>query len=308
MRVTNGMMISNFLSNLNRNMKTMNMYNSQLSSNRKITKISDDPVSVVTSIDIRAKIRDLDQFQRNVDDAQTWVTHVETAIMDINETIKSAYERAIQAANGVLTDGEKTAISADVKQLKEHVFQTLNSTYGSKYLFGGYNTNTAPFVMDGNGDVTYNNINLITTDPNTLPLQHLSFEVGRGLEMPVTFPGHEVAGTGEKNIMNLFDEMIDLLENDGSSEEISGMATKFQDKQNEILAMTAELGGRTNRLELISNRYGKDAINYEGVRGNIEDIDTSEVIMHFKMSEAVYNAALSIGSKVIVPSLVDFLR
>jgi flagellar hook-associated protein 3 FlgL len=43
MRVTNGMMISNFLSNLNRNMKTMNMYNSQLSSNRKITKISDDP-------------------------------------------------------------------------------------------------------------------------------------------------------------------------------------------------------------------------------------------------------------------------
>ncbi len=230
-------------------------------------------------------------------------------ISALNESVKSAYERAIQAANGVLSEGEKSAISADVRQLKEHVYQTLNSTYGSKYLFGGYNTNTQPFVMDeATGSVTYNGFDLINDDPSSLPLQHLSFEVGRGLEMPVTFPGQDVAGTGENNVMKLFDDLISLLENDGTDDEISEMAAKFQSKQNDVLALSAELGGRTNRLDLIGTRYGKDAINYEGVRGNIEDIDSSEVIMQFKMAEAVYNAALSVGSRVIVPSLVDFLR
>ncbi len=58
----------------------------------------------------------------------------------------------------------------------------------------------------------------------------------------------------------------------------------------------------------MSERYELDAMNYEMVRANIEDIDQSEVIMKFKMAEAVYNAALSVGSRVIVPSLVDFLR
>ena len=44
------------------------------------------------------------------------------------------------------------------------------------------------------------------------------------------------------------------------------------------------------------------------VQSNIEDIDTAEVIMQYKTAESVYMAALSTGSKIIQPSLLDFLR
>lgn len=308
------MMIGQYLTNLNKNMNTMNNYNRQLASNRRITKLSDDPVGVITTLDIRAKIRNIDQYKRNVDDTQAWLIHAETALMDINESVKSAYEHGLQAANGTQTDEERLAISTYLRQLKEHVFQTGNSTYGNKHLFGGYNTDSAPFTMDGD-DVKYNgNYNLANLTPtqegkiDAHNQNQINYEIGKNLFMKVSFTGAEVMGTGESNIFAMFDKMIDLLENGGSNEEIAAETQKFKEKQNDVLSLLADIGGRSNRLEMVSERYELDSINYEMVRANIEDIDQSEVIMKFKMAESVYNAALSVGSRVIVPSLVDFLR
>jgi flagellin-like hook-associated protein FlgL len=44
-------------------MNTMNTYNRQLASNRRITKLSDDPVGVISTLDIRAKIRNIDNIR-----------------------------------------------------------------------------------------------------------------------------------------------------------------------------------------------------------------------------------------------------
>lgn len=311
------MMIGQYLTNLNKNMNTMNTYNRQLASNRRITKLSDDPVGVISTLDIRAKIRNIDQYKRNVDDTRAWLIHAETALMDINESVKSAYEHGLQAANGTQTDEEKSAIATYLRQLKEHVFQTGNSTYGNKHLFGGYNTDSAPFTMDGD-EVKYNgNYNLANLDSaipadkttiDNLNQNQINYEIGKNLFMKVSFTGAEVMGTGESNLFAMFDKMINLLENGGSTEDIAAETQKFKNKQNDVLSLLADIGGRSNRLEMVSERYELDAMNYEMVRANIEDIDQSEVIMKFKMAEAVYNAALSVGSRVIVPSLVDFLR
>ena len=136
----------------------------------------------------------------------------------------------------------------------------------------------------------------------------INYKIGNNLFMKVSFTGAEVMGTGENNLLAMFDKMIDLLENGGSNEEIAALTQKFKEKQNDVLSLLADIGGRSNRLEMMSERYELDSINYEMVRANIEDIDMGEVIMKFKMAEAVYTAALSVGNRVIVPSLVDFLR
>jgi len=75
-----------------------------------------------------------------------------------------------------------------------------------------------------------------------------------------------------------------------------------------VVAVMAELGGRQNRLDLIEDRYGQDVINYTQMISDVEDLDQAEAIMWYSMQEAVYRAALSVGSRVIQPTLMDFLR
>ncbi|MEA5003688.1 MAG: hypothetical protein VB081_09335 [Christensenella sp.] len=65
MRITNSMMIDNLLSNLNAGMRRVGKYNDQLASNRKIVKLSDDPIGVLSSLNARQQIRRLEQYQNN---------------------------------------------------------------------------------------------------------------------------------------------------------------------------------------------------------------------------------------------------
>jgi flagellar hook-associated protein 3 FlgL len=44
------------------------------------------------------------------------------------------------------------------------------------------------------------------------------------------------------------------------------------------------------------------------MQSDVEDLDQGEAIMNFSMMEAVYRAALSVGGRVLPPSLMDFLR
>jgi flagellar hook-associated protein 3 FlgL len=196
-----------------------------------------------------------------------------------------------------------------VEQLRDHVFQTANSTFGDKYIFGGYNTTTPPFTKSGSA-VLYNGIDLTSApqpDIDAQKSQAVQFEIGAGKYVRVAMTGAELMGTGPDNMIAIFDDLIANL-HAGSRPGIAAAAGRLSGIQDQVLSMVSDIGGQTNRLEFVSDRYELDSINYATVKSNIEDIDTAEVIMQYKTAESVYMAALSTGSKIIQPSLLDFLK
>ena len=74
-----------------------------------------------------------------------------------------------------------------------------------------------------------------------------------------------------------------------------------------VLRVRSAVGARMNRLELTANRLDDDLINFTKLMSKNEDVDIAEAIMHLMNEMNVYNASLSVGSKVIQPTLVDFL-
>ena len=75
-----------------------------------------------------------------------------------------------------------------------------------------------------------------------------------------------------------------------------------------VLTAAGEIGGKTNRIEFISNRLEENKLTYTSLLSKVQDVDMAESIMFFKNLENVYRASLSVGSKVIQPSLVDFIQ
>ncbi|HOL92687.1 MAG TPA: flagellin, partial [Clostridiales bacterium] len=68
------------------------------------------------------------------------------------------------------------------------------------------------------------------------------------------------------------------------------------------------VGARINRLELTMNRMLNDITNFTRLMSENEDVDMTETIMNLKNEENVYRASLAGGARIIMPSLVDFLR
>ncbi len=89
---------------------------------------------------------------------------------------------------------------------------------------------------------------------------------------------------------------------------IGGFIGKVDAHLNQLLAVRADIGARVNRMELVANRISDNTISFTTMLSNVQDADMAGVIMYLKNAENVYKAALSTGSKVIQPSLIDFLR
>jgi flagellar hook-associated protein 3 FlgL len=366
-RVTNSMMVSNYNRNQNAAQVRMHDFQTQLSTQKKIARLSDDPVNIVKSLNARSRLYDVEQYKKNIDDAKAWLTQTESALFELNELIKRGYELAVHAANDVLTSDDRSAISHEILQLRDQVGTLANSTLGDKFIFGGYNVSSPPFTFnpidpsftrytfdedrmvqiedletvvvynydtdDGDWDLDLSH-GIDLDDPK---LQHIAYSMGIGLEFDVAVSGARFLGHGTRsmittletevlelevsnNVYITFHKMFSVLnvlsdlnleEGEGAEilhRNIHPILGQMQYHQSQSLALMAEVGGRLSRLELMSDRYMKDELNYTQMKSDVEDLDLAEAIMWFSMTEAVYRASLGVGGRILPPSLMDFLR
>lgn len=98
--------------------------------------------------------------------------------------------------------------------------------------------------------------------------------------------------TDEFSLGNLFDKMIGKLD-----KHMSNLATHH-----------ADLGSRMKRLEFLENRISSDKVNFTELMSANEDVDLEEVYTEFSMQQAVYQSSLMATSRIIQPTLVDFIR
>ena len=311
MRVTNNMLLSNYLRNISSNLGTVGKMQQQMASGKRITKISDDPIGAISSMQIRVKLYKSEQYQKNVDRALTWLDETESSVLELNDIIKRAYETAVGMSTDTMDDDERSAAAQLVKQLRDHVVTIGNAKSNDKYIFGGYNVSNAPFEVVAPGQITYNGINIKTGDAgdlNALAQDSISYAVGFNITMDVSTTGVALFGTGENNLYNVLDDFYNALEANAPCDELTGFIAKLQNGQSDVLSIAAEIGGKVNRLELIQNRFDEDILTYTDRKSNIEDVDQAEAIMNYKMAQAVYEASLQIGSNIIQPSLVNFLK
>ncbi len=310
MRITNNMVTNSYLKNLNNNLTSVDKYQAQLSTGKRLTRLSDDPVGILSSMQIRVRLSRLEQFQKNVETAGDWLTQTESSLKELNNILQTAYERSIQAGNDPLEDSDRQAIAEELKQLRDQVLTIGNTKVTNKYIFGGYNTSSEPFsVDDTTGNILYNGLDVTVNTPQLQAEaeQNINFEIGYDMNMEVFTNGIQLLGSGDSNIYNLINGLCNALET-GTTQDISGYIPKIQAAQEDVLSYTAEMGARTNRLKLIENRYAEDELNFTEIKSKVEDVDVAEAIMQYKMAEATYLYALQIGSNIIQPTLVEYLN
>lgn len=311
MRVSNRMLSNNFISNLNSIMDKMMNQQAQISTNKRITKLSDDPIGTIQSMNARVELYRIDQYIRNVDYASTWLTQSETSVMELNEVIKSAYEVSIRASNTNVSASAKLAMAEQIGQLRDHILSIGNSKSGDKYIFGGFNTASPPFEVDTTGTLLYNGLDISnSSDPAIIAesQQITRYEVGFEMHSEISIPGTELINMGPDNIYAVLDGFYNALKAEAPAIELSQYVNKFMAAQSHTLNIIGKIGGVTNRLELVKNRHEEDWLNFTNLKSQIEDIDLAEAITNYKMTQSVYQAALQTAANIIQPTLADYLK
>lgn len=138
------MMTNNTLLNINRNKNNLSKLDQQYASGKKIQRPSEDPITAVRALRLRANLAELDQYyERNIPDAMSWMEVTESALKNINTIMTSMNESCVQGASDPLTVEDRESIVKTLNELKEHIYQEGNSTYAGRYVFTGYKTDTS---------------------------------------------------------------------------------------------------------------------------------------------------------------------
>ena len=296
MRVTNNMLISNMMRNLNSSLKRMQRVHNQMSSGKRFSMPSEDPVGVARSLKLRADINENRQFKKNAEDALSWLETTETALMQIKEVLQRARELAVQGANGVLSPEDCQKIAEEVVQLRDQLVSLGNSTYAGKHIFAGYKTNQAPVGLNPDGSLNYAG-----------DLGQIMYQVGVSDILQGNMTAREIFEPGGKDLFADMQDFIDAL-NIGDTGTVGGIIGDIDVHMENILAKVAEAGAKVNRMKLVVNRLEDDYLNFNKLLSQNEDADMAEVITRLKSEENVYMAALAGGARIIQPTLVDFLR
>ncbi|WP_233531554.1 flagellar hook-associated protein FlgL [Paenibacillus alkalitolerans] len=295
-RVTQNMMNSQLLRNLNNNMRRMDDLQNQLASGRRINKPSDDPVGISYSMRYRSELSANDQFEKNVDSANSWLDYTDTMLNQAGEVFQRARELAVQGANGTNPQTALNAIKSEVEQLYQQMVKIGNSEYNGKYVFNGQLTDVAPYTEAAAMSQSSDNVDI-------------RFEISPGVTMPVSVTGNQVFGTPSEtdNTFRVLQDLITAL-GSGNQAGVNNAIGKLDTRLDKFLEVRAEIGARSNRLQLAEQRLKDIGINLQTLKSKTEDADMAEVITNLKMSENIYQSSLSAGSRLIRPSLIDFLR
>lgn len=295
-RVTQSMLNTQLIRNLNSNLQRMDNQQNQLSTGRRINKPSDDPVGITFAMRYRSELSANDQYQSNVDAATSWLEYTDTMMDQAGSVLQRARELAVRGSNGTNPQTSLDAIKQEVQELYKQIVSIGNSEFNGKHVFNGQLTDQPPY--------TEADAMNLATDTGVI-----QFELGAGVKIPVSVTGNKVFGApgDQDNIFQVFNDLIVSLGTSDTAgvEKSIGLMDKRIDQ---FLEVRSDIGAKTNRIQLMDSRLKDININLQTLQTNVEDADMAEVITQLKTNENVYQASLSVGSKLIRPSLVDFLR
>ncbi|MDF2958970.1 MAG: flgL [Paenibacillus sp.] len=295
-RVTQGMLSTQFLRNLNNNMKGMDNLQNQLATGRRLNKPSDDPVGISFSMRYRSELSANEQYQSNTNSATSWMSFTDTVMNQAGEVIQKLREMAVKASNGTNPQAALDTMKAEASQLYEQMVDIGNSQFNGKYVFNGQLTDVKPYTLE----------NAVNEESDT---ELINFEIGVGVKIAVNVTGNRVFGeqTDTDNMFKITQDFIKAL-GDGDFAAINKGVGDFDSRMNKFLDVRADIGAKMNRIELMDERLKDINLNVSSLQSKTEDADMAAVITNLKVAENVYQASLSTGAKIIQPSLVDFLR
>lgn len=155
MRITNKIIQNNNLANINTNKVYQDTLSTQMSTQKKISRPSDDPVVAIRALRLRSNVTEVTQYySKNIPDAESWLSITEDSLNNLTKIITNMISQCTKGANGDLTTSDRQIILEQLEALGDEVYSTADADYAGRYVFTGYRTDT-PMRFDTKEDITY---------------------------------------------------------------------------------------------------------------------------------------------------------
>ncbi len=292
-RITTQMTSNLMLTNMNKNLS--NIYNTyeQITSGKKFTSIGENPIDGTKIMKYNKQLDQLDDWSKNIETAKDELNQSYDTLGLIQENMQRINELAIQAANSYNSQDSMQAIRDEVEQRTRAIAQLANTKYQDKYIFSGSNTDTIPYSLDDDLNVTYSGT---SQDGNW----ERNIEISEGVTMPLNINGQEIFGDENGGIFATLKQLNDALADpDMDIQAISDCITPVQNGIKDITSAQAVISSRVQRLDATSSINDNVSLGLTEMKSNLQDTDLAEAATQLMMYQTALQASLQAGATIM---------
>jgi flagellar hook-associated protein 3 len=154
MRVTNNMVTSQVVFNIQRSLRRFMTLQTEMSSGKRINRPSDDPVGTLRDLDYRTELSKIGQFQDNVSQGQNWLNSYDSILDDVKLLLSDAKDVALAMSNDTYDTAQRQSAANEIEAAFDRLVQLSDSQIGGRRMFSGFRTKLNPFRVGAHG-VTY---------------------------------------------------------------------------------------------------------------------------------------------------------
>ena len=303
MRITNNMLSRIFLLDLERNATRLIQTQERLSTGRRINRPSDDPIGTSKALHLRLLEKQNEQYQKNIDDASSWLNYNDSILGDLQTAISRAKGIAVQGSDSTLNGDDRKALAKEINEILEHILTLANSKFKGKYIFGGTQTTTAPYTVTRDG--TTGEITAVVPNPAGLEGE-MKREIGSGVQISINISGDEVF-TKDVDVFQTLIALRDALNGNDPDQIMAGL-DDLETAANQAIVAQSQMGAKANRVETALSWLQDENLNIVKLLSDTEDADMIKEIGNLQQQQVVYQSSLALGGRILLPSLVDFIR
>ncbi len=301
MRITNSMLARLGIDQVNQGRTRLARIQEQATTGLRINRPSDDPVDYQASRRLKGALGETDQFLRGIDLSRTRIATTENAVLDALGVLDEARARAVQAANDT-NDGEQATLRTQVEGLFASLFDLGNArSPEGAYVFAGLTSDVPAFSQTGSF-VSGGAAPVVSFDGDG---SQVRVELEEGVYADVTLAGDRVFQGGVdafQALTNLWTG-IDTDDDNLIRQAIGELDAAHEQLQNELVRI-GQAGAAADRAE---DRLRLRQEELTARVSRLEDADAYQVYSDLAAQEVALQASLQVASRLLGPSLLEFL-
>jgi flagellar hook-associated protein 3 FlgL len=297
-RMTQNMLTHQSFNGMQSAMSRVAKAQEQLTTGRIINRPSDDPTGATTAMRIRSSLSNQQQYVRNADDAIGWLDQTDGTLSTMGSQISRARDIALQGANtGAMGPEAREALATEVDQIRAGLISSANAQYLDRPIFGGITQGSKAYDDTG-----------ALADPDAIGTGGgVVRTVADGARVRIDVEGPDVFGTSPDSVFEHLAALSAALRSSDTTG-ITGAVTNLKADGDRVTNVRSDIGARTVRVENARSVADDATLTLKNALSEVENTDLAKATVDLNLQEVAYQAALGATSRVLQPSLLDFMR
>jgi len=298
LRVAQSTLSTDALAGLQANLARLQRTQEQLSSGRRVNRMSDSPIDGATAMRLRGEQAATEQVGRNVASGLSTLGTADGAFTSMSDMLLRVRQLVVTGLNDTNGPSQRAAMAAEVDQLKNGLIALANTKYLGRPVFAG--TQDVPAAFDTTTGQYLGNASAVQRVVSTDGSATLDVTVTGQAAFSTLFSNGAAAG--------ILSRISAALVAPGGPAGLSAELANLDAASATMQSARSMVGIQYNRLLTLQSSGATTLDSVTASLSAAENIDLTKTIMDMQVQSTGYQAALGASAKIIQPSLLDFLR